>query len=264
MVAKRGTPSVILDEYRSVSVPIFAKLVSKMCNMVLTVGGGGVHVGRTQGYIGYDVMIRPKEVKAPDLHFLNAAKGWLGLGSYQDAQHEVDRINYWVRFHPDVLIVRWKIFTRSKNWESSLDVARSMVKFAPERPSSWICLSYSLCNSDQNHEAWQHLVKAADRFPEVSAIPYFLARLACKVGNLKEATRWLNTWNKMVDQDDLKASAKRDPKLELLWEHLGETIKKESEDAPKDIPASQRQWELSTYTLMGKTDSAPVPTARLK
>lgn len=139
-----------------------------------------------------------KPVTAPDLHFLNAAIGWLELGNHQEAAAEIEQISYLTRFHPDVLVVRWKVFARTRNWERSLDVARALVKIAPDRPTGWICQAYSLYNTKRSVEAWMKLVVAAKKFPKISAIPYFLACLATQMGNKDEATRWLNRWNEMT------------------------------------------------------------------
>ena len=211
-------------------------------------------------------MIRPKEVTAPDLHFLNAAKGWLELGNYKEAQAEVDRIGYWSRFHPDVLMARWKIFARVKNWGRSLDVARSMIKLAPDRPSSWICLSYSLCNSNRNLEAWQQLVDASERFPKVSAIPYFLARLSCKMGNLDEATKWLNKWNGMVNETSLKETARKDPKLKPIWNQIEIAPETENTDESKSTTKPKtdkaRNWEMVAFSLVDEKAGASKPHTR--
>lgn len=190
-------------------------------------------------------MIRPKAIQAPDSHFLNAAKGWLELGNHKEAQAELNQISYWVRFNPEVLMIRWKVCARAKDWNRSLDIARSLTKLSPDRPSSWICLSYSLCNTNKNIEAWQQLVDATKKFPGVSAIPYFLARLSCKMGNLKEATKWLNKWNAMVEKDELKQTAKEDPKLEPLWKHLGGgKVEATKSEAPRT-----RDWTLTSFSL---------------
>ncbi|MCG8586492.1 MAG: hypothetical protein MI757_17420, partial [Pirellulales bacterium] len=149
-------------------------------------------------------MIRLKELCAPDKHFLNAAKGWLELGNPEEAGAELERVGEDNQKHPDVLKARWKIAARRKEWAFSLKLAEELTQLAPDHPSSWICLSFSLFNSGRNREAWSNLIQAAEQFPKVSAIPYFLARLSCKMGNLPEATRWINKWSRMVDKPALK------------------------------------------------------------
>lgn len=191
-------------------------------------------------------MIRPKAVQAPDIHHLNAAKGWLDLGDLEEAEAELSKISFWIKYHPDVLMVRWKVRARMQDWRRALIMAQSLTRIAPERPSSWICLSHSLCNSNRNLEAWRNLRNAAERFPKVSAIPYFLARLSCKLGNLPEATRWLNRWNSMVENPDMKQTAKLDPKLKPLWSQIDTPA---SADTPASDTARAQEWAPVSYSL---------------
>ena len=163
-------------------------------------------------------------IQAPDVHHLNSAIGWLELGELTEAMSDIEKIGMVSRHHPDVLIVRWKIHAQTKDWERALDVGRAMVRVAPEKPTGWICLSYSLYNTDQSEEAWTKLLCAQKKFPNISAIPYFLACLACQLGRTPEATRWLARWNEMVGESDLKDTARKDPRLQDAWKDFDETV----------------------------------------
>ena len=165
-----------------------------------------------------------RSIEAPDSHFLNAAIGWLELGDHGEAKVELDRISFLTRYHPDVLLVRWKVFARFKNWTRSLDIARALVRIAPDKPTGWICLAYSLYNTRQATESWNQLVMAEKRFPGISAIPYFLACLACQLGKTTEATRWLSRWNEMVKESDAKDAARKDPRLKPIWHEFEEAL----------------------------------------
>jgi len=163
-----------------------------------------------------------RPIESPDNHFLNAAMGWMELGDYGEAKAELDKISFLNRFHPDVLIVRWKTHSRSRDWAGSLDVARALVRIAPERPTGWICLAYSLYNSKLFAEARVQLLTAEKRFPKISAIPYFLACLACQMGETSEASRWLSRWNGMVADGEFKDTARKDPRLKSVWQQIEE------------------------------------------
>jgi hypothetical protein len=65
-----------------------------------------------------------KSLEPPDLHHLIAADGWLGLGNWQEAQSEIEKITPELRLHPDVQEVRWQIQAKAKNWEEVICVAR--------------------------------------------------------------------------------------------------------------------------------------------
>ena len=69
-----------------------------------------------------------RSIEAPDIHFLSAAIGWLELGNHEEASLELEKMSFLNRYHPDVLLVRWKVFARLKNWTRSLDIARALVR----------------------------------------------------------------------------------------------------------------------------------------
>lgn len=171
-------------------------------------------------------------LQSPDKHYVTAAQGWLDLGDTQEAENELNQVGYWCRMHPEVMMVRWKVVARMKAWDRSLDVARTMIRTSPDRPSGWVCLAYSLCHLDRNEEAKAELIKAHEKFPKVSAVPYFLARLSVKLSQMEEASVWLSKWNEIVESDDQRKSARRDPKLKALWAYLGEDVK-DTQDKPE-------------------------------
>lgn len=165
-----------------------------------------------------------RTIEAPDIHFLNAAVGWLELGNQKEAGAELEKLSFLTRYHPDVLLVRWKVFARMKDWPRSLDIARALVRISPEKPTGWICVAYSLYNTRQTTEAWSHLLNAEKKFPTISAIPYFLACLACQLGKTTDAARWLAHWNLMVGETDLKKAARHDPRLQPVWQEFDDGL----------------------------------------
>jgi predicted Zn-dependent protease len=173
-----------------------------------------------------------RSIEAPDIHFLNSAVGWLELGNQEEARMELEKLSFLTRYHPDVLLVRWKVYARMKNWNRSLDIARALVRIAPDKPTGWICLAYSLFNTHQSAEAWVHLLNAEKRFPQITAIPYFLACLACHLGKTTEATKWLARWNGMVGESELKETARKDPRLKSVWQDFDDAMLAESELRP--------------------------------
>lgn len=165
-----------------------------------------------------------RQIEAPDIHFLNSAIGWLELGSTEEAKQDLDKISFLTRYHPDVLLIRWKVHARSKDWNRALDVAKALVRISQEKPTGWICLAYSLYNTHQHADAWTQLLTAEKRFPNISAIPYFLACLACQMGKTTEASKWLGRWNDMVNESDLKETARKDPRLQPVWKEFDDAF----------------------------------------
>jgi hypothetical protein len=54
----------------------------------------------------FDCLAVRSELSPRDVHFLEAAEGWLELGRWHDADVELDEISAVVQEHPDVLFLR--------------------------------------------------------------------------------------------------------------------------------------------------------------
>ena len=67
-----------------------------------------------------------------------AAVGWLELGNHVEANEELENITPTLRTHPDVLVVRWQIHAKAKQWEGAFEIARTFVETVPEFPNGWI------------------------------------------------------------------------------------------------------------------------------
>jgi len=132
-----------------------------------------------------------KSLEPPDSHYLIAADGWLGLGNWQEAQSEIEKITPELLMHPDVQEVRWQIHAKAKNWEEAICVAREITQRTPELPFGWIHLAYSLHELRRTQEAYGTLKPIFERFPEEWLMGYNMACYACQLGNQDEARHWL-------------------------------------------------------------------------
>jgi hypothetical protein len=86
----------------------------------------------------------PVELLPPDVHYLNAAIGWLGLGRRDYALVELQNISAENQRHPDVLEARWAIFAQDNDWDDALAAARKLVRLAPDRVTGWLHQAYAL------------------------------------------------------------------------------------------------------------------------
>lgn len=134
------------------------------------------------------------EIGFPDAHHVNAAIGWLDLGAPAEAALELDRASFKTLSHPEVLLLRWKICARSNNWHLALYLGRTLVRVVPEKPSSWLCLAFSLVNVQGAFDAWQELLEAARRHPRLSSVPMFLSRLCAQMTANGSSNEWLRRW----------------------------------------------------------------------
>lgn len=203
------------------------------------------------------------ELQNPDKHFVTSAQAWLDLGNTDEAENELAQVGYWSRLHPDVLMVRWKVVARLKQWERTLDVARTMIRTSPDRPSGWVCLAYSLCHLERDEDAKAKLIEAHSKFPKVTAIPYFLARLSTKLGQMSEASDWLSKWNDLIETPEQRQTARKDPKLKSLWAYLGEDVKNSTSESESESDSayqsnrSHSEIKVATFSpTKNKQDSS--------
>lgn len=163
-----------------------------------------------------------KPLQPPDSHYLNAAQGWLELGDCQSALDELDFINPVMRSHPDVLAVRCDIYTTAMKWPAVVAVASTLVELIPDRPSGWVRRSFALHGLKQTQQAFDLLLPAAEKFPEISTIPYNLACYCAQLGKLDEARRWLHQSYEIGNPRILKMAARHDPDLAPLFVNASE------------------------------------------
>lgn len=158
----------------------------------------------------------------PDRHHLNAATGWLELGSVSEARVELKKITAARQEHPDVLALRWHLHSLEKDWASALQVSRRHLLVEPESAEAWINQSFALHEMQRTDEAFKELRQVVDRFADVGTIPYNLACYTCRLGLKKEALSWLKLAGKIMGQKALVAMASGDPDLEALRNELND------------------------------------------
>jgi tetratricopeptide (TPR) repeat protein len=154
---------------------------------------------------------------------LQAAHGWLELGNHLEANNELDEIRPELRAHPDVLDLRWEIYSREQKWEACVDLAVASIKLAPERDNGWIQHSFALHELGRTQEAYDNLVQAVDRFEDLWTIPYNLACYCAQLGRLDESQVWFKR-AMSIDEHTVKREAIDDPDLLPLWDSLSGSL----------------------------------------
>ena len=89
-------------------------------------------------------MSKLAQLQHPDPMHLKAAAGWIQLGDYDSANDELEKIRAEWREHPDVLDMRWFIYSHHEQWDACLDITTAIVKTAPDRVRGWIHKAISL------------------------------------------------------------------------------------------------------------------------
>jgi tetratricopeptide (TPR) repeat protein len=157
-----------------------------------------------------------KTIEPPDIFHLQAAQGWLELGSHTEAELELRNLAPELSEHPAVLQVRWAVCAAGRNWEAALEIAATLIQLAPADPFGWIHRSYSLHELKQTAEARDNLLRAVDKFPDDPTMRYNLACYECQLGRLDEATGWLRKAFALGDARMMKLTALDDPDLKPL------------------------------------------------
>ena len=162
------------------------------------------------------------QLEPPDTLFLSAAIGWIELGVPAEAEAELTRISAGQQSHPDVLEVRWAVLAHLGRWDTALEIARALLRRAPNRSSGWLHYAFSLrrVSKDGLQQAWDALLPAYGKFPREPTIPYNLSCYACQMEQLEEARAWLRRALKIGGKERIKRMALDDPDLEPLWNEI--------------------------------------------
>ena len=167
---------------------------------------------------------RVQKIDLPEAHYVDAAIGWLGLGSLTEAKAELANLPASLQLHPDVLEIRWLIFAEEKQWEEALHAAQALVQAAPDRSSGWLHQAYALRRVEAGgvKKAWQALLPAFDKFPKESTISYNLSCYACQLRQMEAARVWIKRALVIGGKEKIKRMALQDEDLEPLWEEIRE------------------------------------------
>jgi predicted Zn-dependent protease len=166
-----------------------------------------------------------KPLEPPDSMHLSAAEGWLGLGDTRSAHEELAQIEPGLRAHPDVLMVRWQICAKLRQWEACVEFAAAVVELAPENCLGWIHRAFALHELKRTQEALATLLPAVGLFPNQIVIRFNLACYECGLGKLPAAKRRLAEVFALAAKqnclEEWRLAASNDPDLKPLWQGMG-------------------------------------------
>ena len=165
-------------------------------------------------------MTKLAQLQYPDPMHLEAAAGWIQLGDYDSANDELENIRAEWRAHPDVLELRWLIYSNDEQWDACLDIASAIVKMAPDRAQGWLDKAFSLRRATGSgvKKAKAVLDEAAKLFPDDDMIQYNLACYCAQLGQLDAAQEHLHKSYELGDAQQIKLMALDDEDLKPLWE----------------------------------------------
>jgi len=129
-----------------------------------------------------------------DAIVIRAAVGWLELGLPEQALAELEEVRPAVREHPDLLEIRWLIYSKQADWTCAAETSARLIQVAPERASSWLHHAYAIRRMPGGSlaAAFEILSSVADRFPAEVVLSYNMACYTCQLGRAgAESIAWI-------------------------------------------------------------------------
>jgi tetratricopeptide (TPR) repeat protein len=126
----------------------------------------------------------------PNLFRFRAAEGWLELGDFQAATHELNRVTSGAQGHFEVLHLRWRILAKSNDWKACLPIARALAARYPHHAGSWVALAETWYQLGDPEQAYALAYAQAPAFPQCYELIYDTACYACLIGKFAEAKRF--------------------------------------------------------------------------
>lgn len=160
---------------------------------------------------------RPAEITHPYSHSLRAAEGWLELGNWSEANHELESLPSYLRGHPAVLALRFQICVHARLLDQALIIGEALLRLRPDLAQSWIDRANALHLLGRHSEALENLRPAWLRFPNNATIAYNLACYCCKLGRTADALWWMFRCIEIPGAKTVLPIAFEDPDLEALW-----------------------------------------------
>jgi tetratricopeptide (TPR) repeat protein len=157
-----------------------------------------------------------------DKFHIRAAEGWLELGNHIEANEELENITPALRGHPEVLSLRFQIYSKAEKWDYAAEIARAISEMLPDNPYGPFHLAFSLHELKRTKEAYDVLISVVDKFPDEHLMRYNLACYSCQLGDLKEAYQWLEKAIDLTGKKDIRQMALDDKDLEPLWLEIAE------------------------------------------
>src|SRR4051812_36009675 len=108
------------------------------------------------------------ELSPADRMYLRYAEGWLALGSWLEANNELDRITPRLRAHPAVLRVRFRVCDTAGDWALSYEVARALAEWDGATHIDVFRFARSAAKLGKLKEAYNSIERAIDLAPDGS------------------------------------------------------------------------------------------------
>ena len=153
---------------------------------------------------------------------LQRAEGWLELRLPLEANEELDEIQAAMRAHPEVLKLRYAVYSAAKKWDTALEIANCLHQHLPDDPFGGIQAAIALLRLGRPQEAKNLSLPLVQRFPKNATIPYNLACYCAQLGEIEEAQVWFKAAMALAP-DMVRRVGIDDPDLDPLWQGMRDT-----------------------------------------
>jgi hypothetical protein len=112
-------------------------------------------------------MLAPPEAQQ---HF-DPPIGWLDLGSWQDASHELERLAPELHTAPEVLLLRCRVYAHAGRWSAVEMIAEGAARAYPENQRFYTHWAWALHRQGHTAEALATVSSVAARFQRAGQLP---------------------------------------------------------------------------------------------
>jgi tetratricopeptide (TPR) repeat protein len=151
--------------------------------------------------------------------FLTAAQGFVGLKMYLEANDELERIDPFVRYLPEVLAVRLDIYRALEKWELMQAVAKKLAECEPDEVQWIVAWADATRNSDSLEAGRRILMDALENHENAAVLHFNLACFDCQLGDVEGAKASLKSCFEL--DRGMRLKALNEPDLEPIWSHQG-------------------------------------------
>jgi len=148
--------------------------------------------------------------------YLQPFAGYIELGMYAEAEHELENIPDEMKAHPMVLLARLELLVATEQWDEGVIFGQTLCGLVPEELEFWFKTAFCLHELKRTAEARETLLSAPAPIRKTALFHYNLACYETQSGNLSEGRRLLN---KSFEIDKrFREEARNDPDLKPLRE----------------------------------------------
>ena len=146
---------------------------------------------------------------------LQYANGYLDLGMVKDAKAELDLIDEKDRSNSEVLSMRVRLFSETRNWKKLITLSKQLVELDSDVAFGWVHWAYALRELERIEEAKDVAIRGLGSSPREAVLWFNLACYCSLLGEVEDSSNHLN--KAIALEKSFEAESVDDPDLDNLW-----------------------------------------------